>query len=93
MLRTFPGRTDINLSDKNFFRDLTIATLERTQRALDSNVWLTNRWDWGRAYLFGQYTEDLDPSQNNDADSAAPSGGRFQRGQKAAAGPAASILA
>ncbi len=55
------GRADIRVSDKNFFRDLTDATLERTQRALDSNVWLTDRWDWGRAYLFGQYTEDAGP--------------------------------
>ena len=61
------GRIDINLSDKNFFRDLTDTARERTQRALDSNVWLTDRWDWGRAYLFGQYTEGLDPTQNNDA--------------------------
>jgi LPS-assembly protein len=61
------GRADINLSDKAFFRDLTDATRERTQRALDSNIWLTDRLDWGRAYLFGQYTEELDPTQNNDA--------------------------
>ena len=60
------GRADIRVSDKNFFRDLTDTTLERTQRALDSNVWLTDRWDWGRAYLFGQYSEDLDPTQNNN---------------------------
>jgi LPS-assembly protein len=61
------GRADINLSDKAFFRDLTDTTRERTQRALDSNIWLTDRLDWGRAYLFGQYTEELDPTQNNDA--------------------------
>jgi LPS-assembly protein len=60
------GRADVRLSDKNFFRDLTDTTLERTQRALDSNIWLTDRLGWGRAYLFGQYTEDLDPTQNND---------------------------
>ncbi len=61
------GRADINLSDKQFFRDLTDTARERTQRTLDSNVWLDNLWNWGRGYFLGQYTEGLDQTQNNDA--------------------------
>ncbi len=61
------GVADINLSDKQFFRDLTDTARERTQRTLDSNMWLDNLWDWGRGYLFGQYSEGLDPTQNNNA--------------------------
>jgi LPS-assembly protein len=59
------GRIDLNLSDRQFYRDLTDSTMERTQRSIDSNVFLTNRWDWGRAYLFSQYTRSLD-TFNND---------------------------
>ncbi len=61
------GMAGINLSDKQFFRDLTNAARERTQRTLDSNVWLDDLQNWGRGYFFGQYTEGLDPTQNNDA--------------------------
>ncbi|MBI5189586.1 MAG: LPS-assembly protein LptD [Nitrospirae bacterium] len=61
---TLSGRVDVNLSDRQFYRDLTETARERTQRSIDSNVFATNRWDWGRAYLFGQYTLGLD--QNND---------------------------
>jgi LPS-assembly protein len=53
------GRADINLSDRQFYRDLTDSAKERTQRSIDSNLFLTNRWDWGRAYFFSQYAESL----------------------------------
>jgi len=59
------GRLDLNLSDRQFYRDLTDTTMERTQRSIDSNAFLTNRWDWGRAYLFSQYTRSLE-TFNND---------------------------
>lgn len=58
------GRLDLNLSDSQFYRDLTDTTMERTQRSIDSNVFLTNRWDWGRAYLFSQYTRSLGSINN-----------------------------
>ncbi len=54
------GKVDINLSDSQFYRQLSETTLERTQRSLDSNAFLTDNLGWGRAYFFSQYTESLD---------------------------------
>ncbi len=59
------GRVDINLSDSQFYRQLTETTQERTQRSLDSNAFLTDNLGWGRAYFFSQYTESLDFFNSN----------------------------
>lgn len=59
------GRVDINLSDSQFYRQLTETTRERTQRSLDSNAFLTDNLGWGRAYFFSQYTESLDFFNSN----------------------------
>jgi LPS-assembly protein len=58
------GKLDLNLSDRRYFKDLTETALERTQRSIDSNLFITDKYDWGRTYLFAQYTEALD--LNND---------------------------
>ncbi|MGA2193506.1 MAG: LPS assembly protein LptD, partial [Nitrospirota bacterium] len=53
------GKLNINLSNPDFFRDLTWSAADRTQVSLDSDLWLTNRWDWGRVYCWSEYTEGL----------------------------------
>lgn len=62
---TISGRLDINLSDSQFYRQLTETTQDRTQRSLDSNAFLTDNLGWGRAYFFSQYTESLDFFNSN----------------------------
>jgi len=54
------GRLDLNISDRQFYRDLTETAKDRTQRSIDSNAFVANRWDWGEGYIFSQYTKSLD---------------------------------
>jgi len=58
------GKADINFSDRQFYRQLADTAQERTQRSIDSNVFVTDWWDYGRAYFFGQYTLNLDTNDH-----------------------------
>jgi LPS-assembly protein len=53
-------KADMKLSDKQFFKDLADSTLDRTQRTMDSNLFVTYPWDNSMAYLFEQYSQGLD---------------------------------
>jgi len=53
-------KANMNISDKQFFRDLAESTVDRTQRSIDSNFFVTyNQDDWG-GYILTQYTRQLD---------------------------------
>jgi LPS-assembly protein len=53
------AKVDVNLSDRRFYRDLADSTLDRTQRSIDSNAFLTRSGSSYMSYLFGQYTQGL----------------------------------
>jgi len=58
------AKADIKLSDRQFYRDLADTALDRTQRSIDSNVFVTRDGGSYLAYMFGQFTQGL--VLNND---------------------------
>lgn len=57
-------KADVNLSDRQFFKDLAETTIERTRRSVDSNLFVTRPWENSTAYLFSQYTLGLDVNRD-----------------------------
>ncbi|MBI1824187.1 MAG: LPS-assembly protein LptD [Nitrospirae bacterium] len=54
--------TRINLnyvSDQSYFKDLSIATSDISQRSVESNIYLSGKWDNQTAYLLTRFTRDL----------------------------------
>jgi LPS-assembly protein len=54
------ARLSLNyVSDQAFFRDLSVSTADISQRSVESNLYLTGRWENQTAYLLTRFTKDL----------------------------------
>ncbi|MBI1820772.1 MAG: LPS-assembly protein LptD [Nitrospirae bacterium] len=54
------ARISLNyVSDQDFFKDLSVSTIDRSQRSLESNVYVSGIWENQTAYLLTRFTRDL----------------------------------